>query len=362
MLTEQKGSLPVLQGYDVQPVLDKLFGDIAAVTGGESLCSARCLGCYDTAGKFTLEAIRTGRQPLTTEQWLEVIDELGPYIQTLMLSSTAEPTSITNWPGHQRMIDQALEDGLFVILYTNGLTMNQPMVDWIKARDGLSVNGKWYHPDPKTNDRMMGLKRLEEAYVVRDGQTIPLHLALLLDAGLTERSYRLGAGNTLYQQNADAVPDMWSWLREHHIIPTFSWPVRTGAGAIAARRFGIPPEQLEKLTRRCHEIDGEQGILWELGMGPHIGATACADHWMLFLGPFGDALQCASSRQPPFGNVMDDGGVAELIRRKALYDADLAPMRAGASGRATCVCNECATGIGAPGPLNVVYVNESSNL
>lgn len=320
---------------------DLLLGDFSTTTA----CNARCVGCYTNAGLMSgVERDKYARSFLDERMWMRLLDELTPHIRTLVLSGLGDAT-FQNWPMNQRIIDASLDRGIYVLLFTNGLTMDDTMADWIAARPGITIIGKWLHSDPAEHQHLLGLPPASRvAFRELDGVRVPAHIPLLMDRGL-HRDNRLAIASILMQRNKAAAPDQWRWLRDRNIIPIFSWLVPTpGMGYTAKYDLNedLSSSEKEELTRACWHIDHELGIEWDFCMGPKISASGCKDDRILYFGPIGDVRVCPSSHDTPQA-FWPEHSVLEIMGIKAQQEATLRGIRDSITGKATCICSTLCT-------------------
>lgn len=350
-----KRSLPKLRATDPDrsPMRrDLLIGDFSTTTA----CNARCVGCYTNAGLMAKSEKDKYRQPFLTESdWVRLLDELTPHIRTLVLSGLGDAT-FQNWPMNQRIIDHALQNELQVLLFTNGLVMDEAMADWIAERVGITIIGKWLHTNAVDNQFLLGLPtRLQDGYVQREGTLLPRHLSLLMDRGL-QADNRLAVANTVLKHNLPVVPFQWRWLRERQVIPIFSWLVPTPGMGYAAK-FELDQDlelwQKEQLTRECWSIDRELGIEWEFCMGPKISASGCKDDRLLYFGPIGDVRVCPSSHDTPQA-FWPEQSVCEVMAIKAGHESTLGSIRSSIEGKATCICSTLCASKGTGCSLSII--------
>ncbi|MCA9193781.1 MAG: hypothetical protein KDB03_18540 [Planctomycetales bacterium] len=343
---------------------DLLLGDFSTTTA----CNARCLGCYTNAGLLARsERDRYSRRFLSESDWLQLLDELIPYIRTLVLSGLGDAT-FQNWPMNQRIMDHSLRNDVQVLLFTNGLTMNDAMADWIAERKGITIIGKWLHTEPLENQALLGLpKHRTEDYDKRDGLYLPRHLTLLMDRGL-QADNRLAVASTMLKWNHSVAPVQWRWLRERNVIPIFSWLVPTpGMGRMAKFELhqDLEPSEKERLTRECWQIDQELGIQWDYCMGPKISASGCKDDRLLYFGPIGDVRVCPSSHDTPQA-FWPDQSVEEVIAIKSSQESVLGGIRNSIEGKATCICSTlCANqhsgcSMSSSPEVNVIQITKNS--
>lgn len=342
-----EGGTPYLLGTNPVDTGDFAYLDLS--TTQEDECSASCVACYASwGGTAVADRIYYQKEAfLTISQWEQVIDNMARgKIQTILFSGIGDVTSSKEWPVQKKLIAHACDTFSNVIIYSNGLDMDWEMAEGISRVPNLAVIGKWYHPDPSRNDLLLGLERknpqLAKQYALYDGEFIPKHLAMLMEMGMTD-DFRLGVQCTITKHNAPNIPRMWKWLREHRIVPTFSWIVPTGLGKMAAAKIDLTETEKLALTKECWEIDQEMGIIWEFGLGPHIEATFCDDHNMVYIGPIGDFRMCSSDRGKPYSFVDEKTSYEDILAAKRQSNQMLAAQRQQIAGKPTCICAHCAT-------------------
>jgi len=157
-------------------------------------CNLRCLHCYSRS-----ENIEYGNE-LTTEEGIELIDDLARFGVPVILFSGGEPLMRRDFP---LLASHAREMGMRVVLSTNGTLIDREMARVLREIDlsyvGVSLDGM-----RETNDRFRGVKGAFDAALrgIRNCQM---------------EGIKVGLRFTINKKNVSDVPLIFDLLKEENI-------------------------------------------------------------------------------------------------------------------------------------------------
>ncbi|CAD7776895.1 Coenzyme PQQ synthesis protein E [Candidatus Methanoperedenaceae archaeon GB50] len=157
-------------------------------------CNLRCLHCYSRS-----ENIEYGNE-LTTEEGIELIDDLARFGVPVILFSGGEPLMRRDFP---LLASHAREMGMRVVLSTNGTLIDREMARVLREIDlsyvGVSLDGM-----RETNDRFRGVKGAFDAALrgIRNCQM---------------EGIKVGLRFTINKKNVSDVPLIFDLLKEEKI-------------------------------------------------------------------------------------------------------------------------------------------------
>ena len=155
-------------------------------------CNLACSHCY---------AACAGEQKvLTTEQALDVIDDLAAFQAPVLLFSGGEPFAR---PDIRELAAHAKSKGLRVTFSTNGTLIDDATADWIRdlgvAYVGISIDGT---------------EAIHDAFRRRPGA---YQLALAAIRRLRDRNVKVGLRVTMTRDNVRAIPAIFDLMRAERV-------------------------------------------------------------------------------------------------------------------------------------------------
>lgn len=249
------------------------------------LCNMRCRYCFTNGGA-------PRENELTTEARKNILTEAAAIgAKTWYLAGDGEPMLDKDL---LPLIDHANEKGLYVVMFTDGVLMDEELAQQFRDR-GISIIVKWNSMDRKVFEDVTQHSNIE--MVERDGMNVPKALHLLLEEGLAEQiPTRLGIETTILRQNQHEIAAMYEFCKRNNVYPHIE---RLFRGGRAKDNPDLFPENMEIIP-------------------PHLAADICSNriHYMRYIRSDGEMFGCFNSdgEDPKFyiGNVRDKS-LAELV-------------------------------------------------
>lgn len=251
------------------------------------LCNMRCKYCFTDGGM-------PRENELTTDERKKILTDAAKLgTKTWYLAGDGEPMLDQDL---LPLIDHANEQGLYVVMFTDGVLIDEAKVREFRDR-GISVIVKWNSMRKEVFEDVTQHSNIE--MVERDGVAVPKALHLLLEEGLAEQQpTRLGMETVIMEQNKDEIAAMYGFCKRNNIYPHIE---RLFRGGRAKDNPDLFPQDLE-------------------GVPPHLAADICSNriHYMRYIRSDGETYGCFNSdgEDPKFhiGNVRDMS-LAELVER-----------------------------------------------
>ncbi|MBI4956008.1 MAG: radical SAM protein [Myxococcales bacterium] len=255
----------------------------------ERRCNLACLYCYTSA-------TADYRGGLDEEEVRFVVREAvacGARAISVVAGGEALLRRTLLEPG-ESCLDYANALGAYTYLYTNATLVTERAARFLAARD-VTVVGKLNSLKEDVQDALAGVPG--SARLMRRG------IDELLRAGLADDTpSRLGLETIICRQNYDELPDMWRFMRRHHIVPEVE--IATDHGRAAANRSELyfapaeAPQKYQALFEELLRIDrSEFGFDWV--PQPPFAAGSCQLHFgNVYVNDRGGVQPCAGIDVP----------------------------------------------------------------
>ncbi|MBW1709999.1 MAG: 12,18-didecarboxysiroheme deacetylase [Deltaproteobacteria bacterium] len=172
-------------------------------------CNLKCVHCYAQA------KARGGRDELSTEEGMALIDDLAAFGSPVLLFSGGEPLM---HPGLTDLISHAVKSGMRAVISTNGTLITREKASELKDL-GLSYVGISLDGLDEVNDRFRGVKGAYD-------------MALNGIANCQEVGLKVGLRFTMNKRNLDEIPGIFDLLEQRDIPRVcFYHLVYTGRGS-----------------------------------------------------------------------------------------------------------------------------------
>jgi MoaA/NifB/PqqE/SkfB family radical SAM enzyme len=214
-------------------------------------CPLSCIYCYSHAGT----AISGGPSDDLIQAMFIDAQKMGA--KTAVLTGGGEP--FVDPDRLFRIIDFAERVGLWIVIWTNGVLLNQQMVKKLKSRSVSIITKVNSMPDsPEVTDWLSG----------KQGAHTKMWAAIemLLDSGYnTTTPTRLGIESVIVPKNVSEIPLLWRFCREHNIFPYFEGVKILGRAEYHEAKLKCNPTVMRQLFINLHDIDSSvYGFDWPL--------------------------------------------------------------------------------------------------
>jgi len=174
--------------------------------------------------------------------------------------------------------------GLWAVIFTNGTVVDAALAEELKTFP-VSIVAKLHAlDDAETADWLAGQTGAHDHMMAGIGS--------LLSHSWTEDK-RLGCEAIIVRRNAEQLPAMWRWMRQHGIIPYFESPKRVGRARSMEEEEFLTPSEMGDVFSLLQEIDRREfNIDWL--PKPPIAALGCDKwHYALYVSGSGDVYPCS---------------------------------------------------------------------
>ena len=257
-------------------------------------CNNNCAHCYNEPGR--------GKQPLTPEQWKQVLDKLDKIAIPHVVFTGGEPTILPFLPDLVSYADQL---GIVSGLNTNGRLMrNEELTEKLAAASLDHVQVTLESVDPEIHDAMVGAKGAWEETVAGIRMAVKHHI-------------HINTNTTLLTHNAsvEAVNRLSDFLAELGVM-TFGLNALIYSGKGKEIDSAIHTDRLQELLDAAKSAAerNRQHLLWYTPtqyclfdpVTSGVGYKSCsAAKYSMCIEPDGNVLPCQSWYEP-VGNILTD--------------------------------------------------------
>jgi mycofactocin radical SAM maturase len=306
-------------------------------------CNLSCVHCLSSSG-------RRDPRELTTEQCEAIIDELQAMQVFYVNIGGGEPTVR---PDFWHLLEYAVDHKVGVKFSTNGVRIDLPRARYLAATDYVDVQVSLDGATAEVNDRVRGQGSYDKAMAALDN----LAEAGFRDAKVSVVVTRHNVGQLdEFRRIAD---ERGATLRLTRLRPS-------GRGADVWDELHPTPRQQRELydwlLRAGERVLTGDSFFHLAGFGEKLpGLNMCgAGRVVCLIDPVGDVYACPFAIHETFraGNVLTDGGFAQVWRASELFERLRAPQGGGACSacrfydvcRGGCMAAKFFTGLPLDGP------------
>lgn len=248
-------------------------------------CDLRCRYCWNDSSAGEVIGIHVEESRNVIEQATSV------GARTLVVTGGGEP--MLNLPRFFDVLSTCESLGLWVVVYTNGLSLTRGLCEDLKPYPVSLVTKLHSLDNESATDWLCG--------VAKSHGRLKKSVENLLEAGWAlER--RQGIHTVVLRRNFQEIVPLWRWCREHGIVIYVEIPKRMGrAKALSQEEFLTVPE-VGRLFEKLSGIDRDDyGCQWLAH--PPIAPLGC-DKWLysVYVSSSLDVYPCAGVRLP-LGNL-----------------------------------------------------------
>lgn len=255
-------------------------------------CNYSCKYCYANAGEGL-------EHEMCLQELRDVVDQaflLG--VDTIIVIGGGEPLI---YPQLKEIVSYIAQKGIHIVVFTNGAALDLEMAAFLYRYNVfpvIKVNGI----RPKTINWLCGTKTAYANHLRA--------MASLQKAGYFTCKNDVGISTVICKQNYDEMIPLWTWAREHGIVPYFERV--SPQGRSQSYDLEISNEELKLLFDKLARLDKEKyNITWQ-SVHPPIAGAACNRHfYSVYIKANGDVIPCAGI-DLPVGNVRD-GRLQDMI-------------------------------------------------
>ncbi|WP_067134938.1 mycofactocin radical SAM maturase [Microtetraspora malaysiensis] len=306
-------------------------------------CNLSCVHCLSSSG-------RRDPRELSTEQCEAVIDELRAMQVFYVNIGGGEPTVR---PDFWHLLEYAVDHQVGVKFSTNGVRIDLPRARYLASTDYVDVQVSLDGATAEVNDRVRGPGSYAMALRALDN---------LAAAGFTDAKISV----VVTRENAGQLDEFKRIADEHGATLRLTRLRPSGRGADVWDELHPTPAQQRELydwlVRAGENVLTGDSFFHLAGFGEKLpGLNMCgAGRVVCLIDPIGDVYACPFAIHDTFlaGNVLTDGGFAEVWRTSELFRRLRAPSGGGACAscrfydvcRGGCMAAKFFTGLPLDGP------------
>jgi mycofactocin radical SAM maturase len=309
-------------------------------------CNLSCVHCLSSSG-------RRDPRELTTEQCKAIIDELQAMQVFYVNIGGGEPTVR---PDFWHLLEYAVDHQVGVKFSTNGVRIDLPRARYLAATDYVDVQVSLDGATAEVNDRVRGPGSFDMAIAALDN---------LAEAGFRDAKISV----VVTRHNVGQLDEFQQIADEHGATLRLTRLRPSGRGADVWDELHPTPAQQRELydwlvrsAGSGKEVLTGDSFFHLAGFGEKLpGLNMCgAGRVVCLIDPVGDVYACPFAIHETFraGNVLADGGFAQVWRASELFGRLRAPQNGGACSacrfydvcRGGCMAAKFFTGLPLDGP------------